>query len=538
MRLRKALFLLFLFSSCQTGVTYRLNSVEAIMREHPDSALTILQSIPSYELNNHAQMAKHALLTSMALDKNYIDVAEDSIINVAVDYYSQKGSAEEKTKSWYYQGIVRKNAGRYPAAIVSLELAEREALKTKDNHMLGLIYRNKADIFSLNINNVASIQYGEKAVEAFEANGDSLYAIYENYSLVVDYLNDVQFDKAHALLNDLQKCTLPDQLRAQCNLCYARYLVEKGDSVEKAIPIFCETPEEYLSVIDYGLFATALYNVGRKESAFELINKAYGIFDNKEMRATLQYLHSKLAYKDGDLNLAYALEDKALHVQDSLTMVLLQQSLSNAQRDYYRDELTIQEGIVKRQKAGMIYGIIIMILLLSIFSIALLHRKQKRDSAIMEQMARLSLSRNDTLQSNAYLIGALTKERMIRLYNLSDDYFREEDSNKRERKLNSFNKALREIRSDNAFFCLIEADLNKYCNGIMDKLSSQVPQIKGARRRLIVLFFAGFPKEWILILGNQMSPGSIKTARSRLRTIIKEAQASDEALFLKMLEYK
>ena len=111
------------------------------MQEHPDSALTVLQSIPSDELNNHTQRAKHALLTSMALDKNYIDVAEDSIINVAVDYYSQKGGAEEKTKSWYYQGIVRKNAGRYPTAIVSLELAEKEALKTKDNHMLGLIYR-------------------------------------------------------------------------------------------------------------------------------------------------------------------------------------------------------------------------------------------------------------------------------------------------------------------------------------------------------------------------------------------------------------
>lgn len=508
------------------------------MQEHPDSALTVLQSIPSDELNNHTQRAKHALLTSMALDKNYIDVAEDSIINVAVDYYSQKGGAEEKTKSWYYQGIVRKNAGRYPTAIVSLELAEKEALKTKDNHMLGLIYRNKADIFSLNNNNVASIQYGEKAVEAFEANGDSLYAVYEKYSLVVDYLNDVQFDKAYALLNALQKCTMPDQLRTQCKLCYARYLVEKGDSVEKAIPIFSETPEEFLSVIDYGLYATALYNEGRKKSAYELIDKAYECFNNKEMRATLQYLHSKLAYKDGIFDLAYSLEDKALSVQDSLTRVLLQQSLSSAQRDFYREELMIQEGIVRRQKAGILYGIIISILLLSIFILVFFQRKQKRDSAIKEQMARLSLSQNDTLHSNAYLIGALTKEKMIRLYNLSDDYYREEDSNKREQKLNSFNKTLREIRSDNEFFSLIEADLNKYCDGIMDKLSSQVPQIKGARRRLIVLLFAGFPTEWIQILGNQMSPGSIKTARSRLRTIIKEAKASDETIFLKMLENK
>ena len=38
--------------------------------------------------------AKYALLRSMALDKNYIDVADDSLINVAVEWYSRRGDAD------------------------------------------------------------------------------------------------------------------------------------------------------------------------------------------------------------------------------------------------------------------------------------------------------------------------------------------------------------------------------------------------------------------------------------------------------------
>ena len=47
--------------------------------ERPDSALSVLKSVDHALLNTKRSRAHHALLHAMALDKNYIDVADDSI---------------------------------------------------------------------------------------------------------------------------------------------------------------------------------------------------------------------------------------------------------------------------------------------------------------------------------------------------------------------------------------------------------------------------------------------------------------------------
>ena len=50
-----------------------LTQVESFMEERPDSALAILQGIEVGNLSGKGEKAKHALLLSMALDKNVID---------------------------------------------------------------------------------------------------------------------------------------------------------------------------------------------------------------------------------------------------------------------------------------------------------------------------------------------------------------------------------------------------------------------------------------------------------------------------------
>ena len=79
-----------------------LNGIEAYIEEHPEEALKVLESVNREELTSRKLKAKHSLLYSMALDKNYIDVTTDSIIAPAVDYYKYHGTAEEKLLTSYY----------------------------------------------------------------------------------------------------------------------------------------------------------------------------------------------------------------------------------------------------------------------------------------------------------------------------------------------------------------------------------------------------------------------------------------------------
>ena len=64
-----------------------LKNVESYISDRPDSALTVIQSIGADDLSSRELKAKHALLLSQALDKNFIDLTSDSLINIAVDYY-------------------------------------------------------------------------------------------------------------------------------------------------------------------------------------------------------------------------------------------------------------------------------------------------------------------------------------------------------------------------------------------------------------------------------------------------------------------
>jgi len=71
-----------------------------MMSAQPDSALIILQTIDRQQIPQGAQQARFALLYTQALDKNYLPLSGDSLINTAVDYFSHK--KDYKRLGWAY----------------------------------------------------------------------------------------------------------------------------------------------------------------------------------------------------------------------------------------------------------------------------------------------------------------------------------------------------------------------------------------------------------------------------------------------------
>ena len=65
-------FVVLFFLSCTSkNIDRTLNDVESYIRERPDSALTVLDSIDRDMLKSRMLRSHHALLFAMALDKNY-----------------------------------------------------------------------------------------------------------------------------------------------------------------------------------------------------------------------------------------------------------------------------------------------------------------------------------------------------------------------------------------------------------------------------------------------------------------------------------
>ena len=89
----------------------KLQDVETYIVTNADSALVTLQNIQPEKLANKEEKAKHALLLSMAMDKTYIDRTDFEVLQPAIDYYQDYGTANDKLRTYYYQGRIYQNKG-------------------------------------------------------------------------------------------------------------------------------------------------------------------------------------------------------------------------------------------------------------------------------------------------------------------------------------------------------------------------------------------------------------------------------------------
>lgn len=97
----------------------RLDMAESLMKAQPDSALAVLESIPTSDIKGKETSARYALLKSMALDKNCIDMTTFDVLQPAIDYYIEHGSPDDQLRTYYYQGRIYQNQGDDDSAMRS-----------------------------------------------------------------------------------------------------------------------------------------------------------------------------------------------------------------------------------------------------------------------------------------------------------------------------------------------------------------------------------------------------------------------------------
>lgn len=106
--------IIIILSSCSrhSSAWQEISRADELIETRPDSSLTILSNVKYDELVNDDERAKYALIMSMALDKNYIDTTTFDVLQPAIDYYADHGTANDKLRTFYYQGRIYQNAGQ------------------------------------------------------------------------------------------------------------------------------------------------------------------------------------------------------------------------------------------------------------------------------------------------------------------------------------------------------------------------------------------------------------------------------------------
>ena len=146
------LLTLFAVVGCSGAPDRTLYEAEAVMTEHPDSALALLRSLNLGEIRGKSSRALYALLFTQAQFKNYLDVDNDSLITEAVDYYEDGPDHFRSMLASYYYGRVRLNKGDYANAIFAFYNAYELADAVGDSFWRGMIAERICEIYEKTFN--------------------------------------------------------------------------------------------------------------------------------------------------------------------------------------------------------------------------------------------------------------------------------------------------------------------------------------------------------------------------------------------------
>lgn len=118
--------------NCHSQEWETLQDVETYIEEQADSALSVLQAINPIHLANKKEKARYALLFSMAMDKNFIDRTDFDVLQPAIDYYRNHGTATDKLRTLYYKGRIYTNQGDNASATICFNKALNEGETSED----------------------------------------------------------------------------------------------------------------------------------------------------------------------------------------------------------------------------------------------------------------------------------------------------------------------------------------------------------------------------------------------------------------------
>ncbi|MDE6588321.1 MAG: hypothetical protein K2K40_08290 [Paramuribaculum sp.] len=151
----------------------QLDRADAMMDSIPAEALIILQEIDRSRLGD-ADAARHALLLSQAYDKTAVDIADDSLIAIARDYYlTHPGRRDMLARAYYYSGVVAFNAADYPESIYYLSLADTLAAGVADHRLRGMANAMLAWSNSELLDLENEYRHAERALRFLTLAGDS-----------------------------------------------------------------------------------------------------------------------------------------------------------------------------------------------------------------------------------------------------------------------------------------------------------------------------------------------------------------------------
>ena len=523
-------------------VKSKLDDVESYIAERPDSALVVLESIDSTALKTKGLKAHHALLHAMALDKNYIDVTDDSLALTAVKYYQKHGPNRNLARSLYYLALSYFNDRKYDKAIIKLIEAENIA-QSSDSLYLGFVKVLQADIHSVNHDGVSEGEALVKALDVYTDINAEKYINVVRHRIARALINNQRYNEAKVILEDLLGT---DNLK-QSTLTYAigDYAFLLGtcpdadyNSSDEYYKRRMALDSNNMTTQDYWVWAYALSEIGNREKSHKLVNDLRQI----DSSCTACYFMYKIAKNEERYGDALKYLEKFTAKNNDEVVQVLKQSISVAQKDYYQSQYLIADyKATNRLLIIIVFGIVAVIILFATILFIARYRKKKEIEKneyirYAEEIGRqLKNLKNNSYSELQKKYVSMYKSKYETLRSLYERYMMSGGRVDADKIMyREVVRLINELRCDIQDCKVLEKMLDEDLGGIMTSLNTELPNLSRKDHALIGYLALGFDSVLISHFMNT-SPNSIYIRKSRLKKVIEESDAEHKAVFLEII---
>ncbi len=540
---------IFLFPSCRGGDQDRsLDIAESLVWTRPDSSLSVLRSIDTLELRKRSRRARYSLLYAMALDRNLIDTADLLIIEPAVKYYERHGPESRRMMTFYYLGRLHYNAGDYLSAVRCYMRAREYSSDSEDLVFKGLIASAVSDVYAQNNNLTEKISFSEEAVDCFVKAGDERRAWITTGRLASYYADRKDWKMEDSLYSVFfSRPPLDSSVLAEHFLNAARYNLVRPDSDPSlSVGLFRKAVNECgarPSLVDYCAYAYSSELSGDRKTADEVMAQLDAIGCDSGSLSVWKY---RVFKHQGDLGKALGMLERAFLSQESAVVASLNQSVSQAQSDYFEAKSELMEKDRRmRIMSRWIVALACLIVVSAVVAVSVRSgrkwRRRVAEVSLINEDVERRLSRE--MDASSYKDIALRnlrkkyvqtyKKQYRQLNDLCVEYLETVGSGKEKERIYAKVKRIVSL-IDSCNQRKLEQMIDENLDGIMEKLHKDLPDAPDNDFRFIALNILGFDAKTIArIMGYTVQ--SVYTKRVRLRARIASLSSENTEFYLEFI---
>jgi hypothetical protein len=526
--MRKLLYILFVIftlsfvMSCGRSVDKRLVLADTLMWTNPDSSLAILSAINRNSLQGDENLAYHALLLTQARFRvDYYDYPSDSLINTALDYFSDNHNREHYTRSLLYKGAYYEVHDNPVEAIKWYKRAEDNADTTD--------YRNLAQINM----RMGMLYYNNYASNNLDLNKFLMAANY--YELLND--KRMQMESLLYCANVLRITNL-DEARKCYDKALATAMEQKDTNsiyrIDVSYALMYIEDSLYTQAKNYILDAFRLNNRFEENNNYYMLSLIYA--NQKDMDSAKYFISlpdisqntaydSLMMYKalreialcENDLSQYRKFDKQYYRISDSLEHNETKYKLHDSEQEF--DKSTKSEASISLGKKKTIIFLLIGLLLLISLVFLLLYLKKKKDSKRLideiknEKSDKFDRLKEELVNSNSRFASVMLshinvlKNIMAQTYNEPEHYL----SKNAEHKISPIDD------SDKDFWDGLYGYLNLKHNNIINRIEKQYPKLSPTEMNVIGLICCGFNDAEIAVCKGYRNAKTVKSKRNKIK---------------------